>query len=304
MNTTKKNVYDIITEKVITELEKGNVIWEKAWQEIGFGNSAISYETQKPYSLINQFFLLYFCGAGEYLTFNQIQKRNGKIKKGAKAQHVFYFDYMEKERKDDKGNKIIDSATGEIKKDKIPFLKYYNVFHIKDTEGITSKRNESEIKELPENERIRKAEKIRNDYFNREKIEYKEFGNSAFYSPITDSITLPEYKQFKTSGGFYSTLFHEMTHRTGNEKRLNREQKGYSEDEKAYSREELIAEMGATFLCNYCQIEKEFKNSVAYIQGWLKHLRNDNKLVIYASSRAEKAVNFIVNGNPEKRIFE
>ena len=135
-------------------------------------------------------------------------------------------------------------------------------------------------------------------YLEREGIKFNlEDGDRAFYRPSTDSITLPKKGQFKDAEEYYSTLYHEMTHSTGHEKRLNRDLKNFFGDE-GYSKEELVAEIGSSILCNLLGIEtgSTFKNTVAYIQSWIRALKNDKRMIVSASSRAEKAVAYIMDG--------
>ena len=127
------NVYQMVTERIINEMEKGIIPWHKPWA--GVADGAVSYVTHKPYSILNQFLL---GEAGEYLTFNQCKSLGGTIKKGAKSKFVVFFTFVE-----DKKNKKIDE-NGIEHYDKIPILKYYNVFHINDCEGVKSKMDEKE----------------------------------------------------------------------------------------------------------------------------------------------------------------
>ena len=123
-----------------------------------------------------------------------------------------------------------------------------------------------------------------------------EAGDRAFYRPSTDSITLPTLNQFAATAEYYSTAFHELTHSTGHSKRLNRLEKTAFFGSEAYSKEELIAEIGAAALVNVAGLEtaKSFRNTTAYIQNWLSVLKNDKRFIVSASGKAEKAVNLIL----------
>ena len=111
-------------------------------------------------------------------------------------------------------------------------------------------------------------------------------------------VVVPKMSQYELIEEYYSTTFHELTHSTGHESRCNRkaETKNSHFGNKSYSREELVAELGSAMLCHFAGIDsdKAFKNSVAYIQSWLKALKNDNKMIVWASSRAEKASKYIL----------
>ena len=279
------NVYQIVTDRIIEQMSKGVIPWQKPWH--GAVDGAVSYETGRPYSFLNQCLL---GKPGEWLTFNQIKKLGGKIKKGAKSGMVTFVKTYVKKGK----GEVIE---GEDAKDEMGFvLRYYNVFHIDDCEGIPTKikkeREQSDLKP------IELADKVANEYVEREdtlKMEVK-LSNSAYYSPATDTVVVPQLDQYEVAEEFYSTLFHELVHSTGVSKRCDRGlNKVSSKHSDEYSREELVAEMGSAMLCNQLGIdnEKAFKNSVAYLQSWLNALKNDNRMIVWAASKAEKAVKYI-----------
>ncbi len=274
------DIYEAVTERIIKQLEEGVVPWQRPWT--GLQDGAYSRVTGKPYSYINQLLL---GKPGEYLTFKQCQEAKGKVKKGAKSNMVVFWKVHTVEKKNDKG---------EVKKESFPLLKYYNVFHIDDCEGIEQKHNRTEPRLFDANE---EAERIALDYFTRTgcKLEHVA-GNSASYSIDLDRVKMPLKEQFISEAEYYSTLFHEMTHSTGHKKRLDRLEKAAFGSE-VYSKEELVAEMGAASIMNYLGIEtdKTFRNSAAYIQSWLGKLREDKKLIVSAASRAEKAFTLILN---------
>ena len=177
-------------------------------------------------------------------------------------------------------------------------MKYINVFHISQVEGVEPLKKE----ELNDIEPIEKAESILQDYWTREDITVKHvIGNKAFYSPIQDMIQLPLFEQFKNANEYYSTAFHESVHSTMKESRCNRAEERKNKlvafGSEEYSKEELCAEIGSASLMNIIGIEtvKSFRNSSAYIQSWLSVLKNDVKFIVSASSKAEKAVNYILN---------
>lgn len=275
------NVYEIVTERIITELEKGNIPWKRPWT--GSKDGAYSRSTGRAYSLINQLMLKY---QGEYLTFNQIKEAGGNVKKGERAEIVVFYKPMQiKEQQ----------ADGSEKDKLIPFLRYYNVFHISQTEGVEAKYKPEEVKPF---DPIEEAESISRDYLTRQGIQFENIlGNRAFYSPSIDKVTLPLKEQFDLQAEYYSTLFHELTHSTGHEKRLNRLSKDAHFGNEEYSKEELVAEIGAAAVMNYTGIETDssIKNNAAYIQSWIKALRGDSKLIVSAAGKAEKAVNLILD---------
>lgn len=277
------NVYELVTNRIIEQLENNIVPWEKPWS--GTLDGAFNRVSKKPYSILNQMLLKY---NGEYATFKQWQELGGHIRKAEKSEIiVFWKMYPIKEKQDD-GTEIIKT---------IPLLKYINVFHISQVDGVEPLKQ----KVTHDIEPIDKAEKILNDYWNRENITIEHVkGDKAFYSPIFDKIQLPLFEQFKQSEEYYSTAFHESVHSTMKTSRCNRQEdrkgKVVSFGSEEYSKEELVAEVGSAQLMNIVGIEttKSFRNSTAYIQSWLKVLRNDNKFIVSASSKAEKAVNYIL----------
>ena len=220
---------------------------------------------------------------GAYGTFKQWTEKGGKIRKGEKSEIVVFwkFQIVEEENED-----------GEKEEKKIPILKYYNVFHVSQVEGVTVKEEE-----LPEVKPIESAEKIKREYVEREHIRILEYTtNEAFYSPAGDFIQVPERGQYRDVNEFYSTLYHEMVHSTGHKSRLNRLERDAHFGNEIYSKEELVAELGAAFLMNLLGIEtkKTFRNSTAYIQNWIQVLKNDPRFVVSAAGKAEKAVHYIM----------
>lgn len=277
------NVYELVTNRIIEQLENNIIPWEKPWS--GTIDGAFNRVSKKPYSILNQMLLKY---NGEYATFKQWQELGGHIRKAEKSEIiVFWKMYPIKEKQDD-GTEIIKT---------IPLLKYINVFHISQVDGVEPLKQ----KVTHDIEPIDKAEKILNDYWNRENITIEHVkGDKAFYSPMFDKIQLPLFEQFKQSEEYYSVAFHESVHSTMKTSRCNRQEdrkgKVVSFGSEEYSKEELVGEVGSAQLMNIVGIEttKSFRNSTAYIQSWLKVLRNDNKFIVSASSKAEKAVNYIL----------
>ena len=162
-----------------------------------------------------------------------------------------------------------------------------NVFHISQVDGVEPK----EQLKFSDLEPIEEAEKIKLDYMNREHLQIREtISDKAFYLPTADYIQVPCKEQYQNIEEFYSTLFHEIVHSTGHKSRLDRKDIKdclYKGDEN-YSKEELNAELVS-------ETEKSFRNSSAYIQSWLRVLKNDTHFIVSASSRAEKAVKYILN---------
>lgn len=275
------NVYEIITNKFIEALEQDKIPWRRPWN---VDELAMNHATGKPYSLVNQMLL----GGGEYLTFEQVKKLGGKVKKGERGNVVI--SYFEQYDLDQNGDKIIES--------KRVCPRYYYVFEVGQCEGIERKNeNSAPVEHQP----IEEAEKVMNAYFEAEAVELEHHMNGkAFYQPGTDTVVLPEMSLFESAQHYYGTAFHEMVHSTMHKDRCNRAEERFGKcvafGSKEYSKEELVAEIGSSFLCSHVGIESAdvFDNSKAYIQSWIKKLKNDPKFIIEASSKAEKAVRYIL----------
>lgn len=305
----KLNVYEMVTDRILAELDKGNIPWRKPWIrptvtykgihiEVDPTTCAFSRSTGKPYSLLNQMLL---GKAGEWATYKQVTEAGGNVKKGEKSSVVVFWKFVESKTTNSNGEEVVEQ---------IPMLRYYNVFHIETQTDLPTKRKPHDTKVVVDGssmpnfewDAIEEADEIVRNYLSFSGVTLTEDigGDRAFYRPLNDSITVPSKAQFKDGAEFYSTLFHEMTHSTGHISRFDRfSGKGsHSFGSENYSREELVAELGASALVNFLGLETDasFKNSIAYIQSWSRALRDDPKLIVTASGKAEKAVNYILSG--------
>lgn len=275
------SVYEMVTERIMEQLDKGIIPWQKPW--IGRAK-AWSRNTGKTYSLINQCLLPY---EGEYATFKQIQADGGKVKAGEKASMVVFY----------KVNIVKEEVNGETVEKRIPTLRWYYVFNInKQVEGLEEKHNiKSDYKEA---EPISECENIIERYTRQEGIEIQE-GNSAYYCSSGDYIVLPPKKSFINAPEYYSVAFHEIAHSTGHNKRLNRGLGKSAFGDSDYSAEELVAEITSAAVLNAVGVETpdSMRNNIAYIQNWLGALKNDKRMVVFATGRAEKAYKMIM-GEP------
>ncbi|GIP46275.1 DNA primase [Paenibacillus sp. J45TS6] len=266
----KKSVYEIVTERILELLAAGVVPWRRPWVVSG----AVNWISQRPYRGINTLLL----PPGEYATYKQITEAGGSVK-GAKSQIVVFWRWLEKE----------DADTGEA--EKIPMLRYYRVFDIKDCKGIKSKRKEVSFDHDP----IAEAEAIVDGYADAPPIGFAS--GRAYYMPSPDRVSVPPLQDYPKAEEYYSTLFHELIHSSGHQSRLNRpgiEEYAAFGDEN-YSKEELIAEIGAAMLCATCGIDNStIENSAAYIQSWHRKLKNDPTLIVKAAGQAQKATDYIL----------
>jgi antirestriction protein ArdC len=268
------NVYEIITERIIGSLNEGVVPWRKTW----VGGAAKNLVSGKDYRGVNAFLLgvLPFSSPW-FATFNQIRAKGGRVRKGERGAPIVFWKVYENEESDEQRRFV---------------LRYFTVFNVAEQcEGIVV----PELGRATAVDPIEECERIVLGYENGPSIDHWE--PRAWYSPATDTINVPTLNLFETAEAYYATLFHEMTHSTGHRKRLARS--GVVDPHRfgshEYSREELVAEMGASFLCAEAGISQTtLPNSVAYIGHWLKRLREDSKLVVMAAAEASKAADRIL----------
>ncbi|MCM3191275.1 zincin-like metallopeptidase domain-containing protein [Bacillus subtilis] len=272
-----KSVYEIITNKIIEKLEAGVVPWRKPFNNNGV---PVNWKTQKAYRGINALTL----EPGEYASKKQILEAGGRIKKEElKNSHIVVYWLW----------KVIeDEETEEKKKFAKPL--YYRVWEInKQCTGLKSRRKEETTYN---HDPIAKAEEIFKGYVNCP--EYTFQSGRAVYFKTIDKINCPPLKDFEIPEEFYSTLFHEMVHSTGHKSRLDRpgiSTKGVAFGDPIYSKEELVAEMGAAMLCGIAGIANvTIDNSASYIHSWMSQLKKDNKLVLQAAAQAQKATDYIL----------
>lgn len=279
------NVYEIINQRIMELLKQGTIPWRKTWNYQS--NGPKNMVSKKEYRGVNVFLLACMPYSSPYwLTFKQVQDKGGHVIKGCKSVPVIFWKWLDRT-----GMEVSDdehSTNG-----KIPLLRYYSVFNLEQTEGIEAPPTTETINIFRP---IERAEQIIKDM--PYKPEIKHGGNRASYSPMLDYVKLPPQNTFQSPESYYATAFHELTHATGHASRIGR--KGVTETSyfgsHEYSKEELVAEMGAAFLCGFTGIENvTIENSAAYIQGWLRELKNDKTLLIHAGAQAQKAADFILN---------
>ena len=275
-------VYEVINNRIMELLQQGTVPWRKTWN--AQSNYPKNIVSKKDYRGVNVFMLACMPFSSPYwLTFKQAQDKGGNVKKGEKSTPVIFWKWLDKNDSDNE-----TSTNG-----KIPMLRYYSVFNIEQTEGIEAPPTTESINTFTP---IEMAEQIIAGMPYKPEIKYG--GNKASYSPMLDYVKLPVPTAFQSPEEYYSTAFHELTHSTGHASRVGRigvTQTNYFGSHE-YSKEELVAEMGAAFLCGHAGIENTIiENSAAYIAGWLKALKNDKTLLVHAAAQAQKASDFILN---------
>ena len=289
----KYDIYAEVTNRIITQLEQGVVPWKSPYfSKVGFPRN---FGSGKPYHGINVFLL----GSLRYtspffLTFLQAKELGGHVRKGEKGSLVIKYGTYTKE------------SEGEASEEQRKYLKGYTVFHASQVEGISFPEPEN-VPELPASATCDCARAM---VAGMPKAPAMQEGSAIpCYRPASDSVHMPERRFFTSEEAYYSTLFHELSHSTGHESRLARasllENKGIDaegEARKTYAEEELVAEMGASFLSAHAGIiEGELENSAAYLQGWIDALKSGDAKgwIIRAASQAQKAADFILNIQPE-----
>jgi len=293
-------IYEMVTERIIIAIEdaikaaengetnKAIAPWHKPWFQNG---NPVNLITKKQYRGINVFLLSMMGYVSPYfLSFKQIQDLGGHVKKGEKGIPVIFWKWIVK-NEDENGNKL-------DKPKSIPFLRYYTVFNVEQTEGIPEKKIPA-IETRTFNP-IENGDKIIANMPNRPTMTHDRA--QAFYSPSLDIVNVPKHELFESDNAYYSTCFHELIHATGHQTRLNRKEitEHIRFGSHEYSIEELVAEMGAVFLCNEIGINSTFDNSIAYLKNWLSKLKDDTKMLVTASGRAQKAVDYIINAENPK----
>lgn len=278
--TEKFSAYTAVFNTIMAQLEKGVVPWRKTWVN-GTPFNAVS---KKPYRGINFWILSSFDYSDpRWLTMNQANSLKGKIRKGEKGTPVVFWKMFDTDDVD---------ANGKIKQ--IPLLRYYTVFNVEQCEGLDIKPLDTK-----DNATIQSADDVLKGYVNAPTVEHG--GTRACYSKEKDLVKMPTMDKFGTSEEYYHTLFHELTHSTGHAKRLARktlvDSDGFGGT--VYSEEELVAEMGAAFLCNAAGVDNDVANTAAYIAGWSKFLKDNQKVLVTAAGQAQKAADHVLGYEPK-----
>ena len=278
------------TAQMIEKLEAGTVPWRKPW--VGASSRPFNAVSKKPYNGWNVF-VLAMAGYADprWMTYKQAQQLGGQVRKGEKSTEIIFWKPMKGKEKDD-GTKSKDWV----------MMRTYRVFNAEQVDGLPEK--DAPV-EFTHDQACEAAEALIDRWAPKLGGGFELGGGSAFYRPTHDMVQVPARKHFESIDEFYSTVFHEFAHSTGHRTRLARE--GVVNvgafGSHAYSREELIAELAAAFLCAMCGIENTWDNSAAYLAGWIKKLREDPRALIVAGGAATKAAQMIegVDGGAEVR---
>lgn len=271
-------IYQAVTDSILAELEKGAAPWVKPWRADASADSNLV--TGKAYQGINRLILGMAALAGGYqsnkwASFNQLKAAGFNVRKGQKATAICFY-------KPIAGS--IDAATGEAKSG-YAVLKSYSIFNLAQTDAPAGTIEEaSDAAPFNTNEAC-EATILKTGAI------ISHGGNAAFYMPSTDSIRMPQKSSFDSAAHYYAVAMHELTHWTGAKHRLNRDHSGRFGNP-AYAFEELVAEIGAAYLCADHGIAGELRHA-GYIQSWIKACRDDNTAIFKAAALAQKAADFI-----------
>lgn len=297
---TNRDVYDEVTSYVVSALEQGSVIWQKPWHSMGLPRNITGTTSYRGW---NAFLLNFVCLLKHYtfpcfITYRQARQLGGTVKKGEHGYQIIYWAEVVSRYP---ATTVVDESTG-LEKEVRPLIrvpKVHTVFNIDQTEGIDYDLHVPG--ERSQVEKIDACESVVGGMPQRPNIIH--LGNAACYIPSTDEVFMPGQGWFISDEAYYATLFHELAHSTGHQTRLNREElvKTDGFGGQTYSKEELTAELTSAYLCGVTGIRQTtIDNSAAYIQGWLKKLKNDKKFFLKAATQAQAAADFILHVGDNK----
>ena len=281
------SVYEIVTQNVVEQLEKGVAPWRKPWT----ASAPRNLVSKRPYRGLNVF-MLASAGYGSpyWLTFNQAKQLRAHVRQGEKSTLVSFWKFGEYSSE--------DRETGELENKTSVLLRYYRVFNLEQCEGLGALRGDDRKVVNP----IGACESLANSMPNPPRIERD---SHAFYRPSADTVGMPSRNSFESAEAYYSTLFHELTHSTGHKSRLDRFEDSTTDQQfgsDSYSREELVAEMGAAMLSGITGISHAtLSNSASYLQAWISRLKSDSRLVVSAASQAQRAADYILGKTQSDR---
>lgn len=303
LGATKNTFFAEVTRRILELIKKGTLPWQMPWNK-QFKDSAegimfANYITNKNYRGINRDMCSFF-GAGDryFLTKAQAEERGGKIKDERKSIPIGYFVRSFKnytvERENEKGEKEMVEV-----KEVIQGMKWYRVYGLSNIEGLKPiKRKVIKKPKGLDFKPIEIAEKIVQSYPGRPPVEHR--GNEAYYTPGNDKVVMPPKASFNGVSEYYSTLFHELIHSTGHPARLDR-LKPAKFGSKIYAQEELVAELGSSFLCTICSIDYfTLNNSAAYLKNWssklIEEMSKDKQFFLRTQFAAHKAAKYMMGG--------
>ena len=290
------DLYTQVTARILAELEKGTLPWVKPWSATPGANTPCNAVTNRPYSGTNVILLWIAASRGwptpRFLTFRQAQQAGGTVRGGEKGTHIVFM----------KRSAIKDKRPGADENDvrQVALLKEYSVFNVAQCDGLPER-----IVSGPTTVRMRNPDtrdELADAFVATTGADVREGHGQAMYVPSLDIIGMPKFEDFKGADHFYNTLLHELTHWTAHDKRCDRKF-GKRFGDKAYAAEELVAQLGAAFMCAEFAFDGECQDA-SYIANWIKLLKDDDKAFFTAASAAQKAVDFLRGKALEESLAE
>ena len=292
MEENGKDIYAQVTAKIVADLENGVRSWNQPWAARGGGEVTIPVRHNGvAYRGVNVLLLWIEAmrkgfSSPKWMTYNQAQQMGGQVRKNERGSMVVFTKPLEFTQTDDAGEQV---------ERKINLLRRYTVFNVEQIDGLPSEC-------YPQPEPVRSlAERIEtaDNFVTATSANVRHGGDKAFYAPATDIVQMPPFERFIGKEAYYGTLLHELTHWTGHESRLKREF-GKMFGDKVYANEELVAELGAAFLCASLGITPEIREDhAAYIGDWLSIMKEDNRAIFRAAAHGQRAADFLNGLQPK-----
>ena len=276
------DLYQEVTDKIVSEMEKGTDAWQKTW------GSTIprNLSSKREYNGINTLLLWLEqrdqgFATGDWLSFKQAKELGGNVRKGEKGSRIVFFKKFDKE---------VENETGETEIKQVLMAKHSTVFNIAQIEGLERAKLDELQREHQNAQELLDASGV------------AIVRGQPSYSPKEDVIRMPELASFDTANDYYATALHELTHWSGHESRLDRDFKASKAwGDEAYAAEELAAELGSAFLSAKCGIQGKLQHA-EYLNSWIKVLKNDNRAIFQAASKAREAAEFINELHRERSL--
>jgi antirestriction protein ArdC len=295
-STERKDVYTRVTERIISDLEQGVRTWLKPWSaEHAAGRiSRPLRHNGTPYRGMNILLLWGEAVAKGYaapiwMTYKQAQEIGGQVRKGEHGSLVVYANSITRTETNDKGEDV---------EREIPFMKGYTVFNVEQVDGLPAHYYAQPENPLPLSERIESADR----FMTATGAEIRHGGNMAFYAPARDVVQMPPFEAFRDKESYYATALHELCHWSGAKHRLDRSFDAKRFGDQGYAREELVAELGAAFLCADLGITPEVRDDhAAYLGHWLKVLKEDKRAIFSAAAHAQRAADYLCGLQPNHK---
>lgn len=310
MTADKPDAYQLVTDRVLAALDAGIVPWVKPWTcadgphkslstgkayrgsniwvlELAARFNIVKHPTQPDKWVLEAKPKAEQFESPWWGTFNQIRERGGMVRKGQKGTYVtFWKQYLKRETMTDDDGAELESESSRFA------LRYYSVFNADQCDGLTVPEIAPRAEITPD----AAADAIAAAYLgagNGPSLSHG--GDRAYFDHDADAVRVPDAEAFRDAGGYYATLFHELTHSTGHHSRIARRAKGEARAFgcEEYAKEELVAEMGSAMLCAVAGIEPDYDQTAAYIASWRKAIAEDKRLVVGASAQAQRAAEWV-----------